>query len=137
MSDQAINPRLFERSPCYRCGYNGPGYYQPDMHACAKDYHEHVRSQARTREELLAMVAQLRGELATAEETYRQDMGDMQSAVEAWRSYAVRMRGQAREIIQGLLDVQNGCPLPKYQHDFDRINATAVAFLGKTDEDAL
>ena len=29
----------FEKAPCYRCGYNGPGYYQPDTHKCAADFH--------------------------------------------------------------------------------------------------
>lgn len=23
-------------APCSRCGYNGPGYYQPETHPCAK-----------------------------------------------------------------------------------------------------
>lgn len=36
---------LFERGemaeslPCFCCGYNGPGYYQPDTHPCAARHH--------------------------------------------------------------------------------------------------
>lgn len=30
---------LFEKAPCYVCGYNSEGYYQPDIHPCAKKYH--------------------------------------------------------------------------------------------------
>ena len=26
-------------APCKKCGYNGPGYYQPDKHPCAAEYH--------------------------------------------------------------------------------------------------
>ena len=25
--------------PCFICGYAGPGYYQPEKHACARHYH--------------------------------------------------------------------------------------------------
>lgn len=28
----------FKRAPCHLCGYNGPGYYQPDTHPCAAKY---------------------------------------------------------------------------------------------------
>lgn len=27
-------------APCFCCGYNGPGYYQPQTHPCAKRHHE-------------------------------------------------------------------------------------------------
>ena len=37
--DGAIDKARFERAPCYLCGYNGPGYYQPDTHPCAAKYH--------------------------------------------------------------------------------------------------
>lgn len=26
--------------PCFRCGYNGPDYYQPKTHSCASKHHE-------------------------------------------------------------------------------------------------
>ena len=39
-----IDVRRFERAPCYLCGYNGPGYFQPNLHPCASRYHE-VREQ--------------------------------------------------------------------------------------------
>ena len=36
--------RLFERgemalAPCFACGYNGPNYFQPDVHPCAARHH--------------------------------------------------------------------------------------------------
>jgi hypothetical protein len=31
----AAPPAPLSPAPCSRCGYNGPGYYQPDSHACA------------------------------------------------------------------------------------------------------
>lgn len=34
-----IDKRRFEKAPCYLCGYNGPGYYQPNTHPCAAKYH--------------------------------------------------------------------------------------------------
>ena len=34
---------MFESAPCILCGYNGPGYYQPDAHPCAKVYHAALR----------------------------------------------------------------------------------------------
>jgi len=27
-------------TPCFRCGYNGPDYYQPETHSCASKHHE-------------------------------------------------------------------------------------------------
>jgi hypothetical protein len=30
-----INIARFDRAPCYICGYNGEGYYQPEQHTCA------------------------------------------------------------------------------------------------------
>lgn len=26
-------------APCFVCGYNGPGYFQPDKHPCAARHH--------------------------------------------------------------------------------------------------
>jgi hypothetical protein len=26
-------------SPCFRCGYNGEGYFNPEIHICAKYHH--------------------------------------------------------------------------------------------------
>ncbi len=31
-------------APCCICGYNGPGYYQPDTHECAKRAREAPKS---------------------------------------------------------------------------------------------
>jgi len=28
-----------DEAPCFCCGYNGPGYYQPDTHPCAARHH--------------------------------------------------------------------------------------------------
>lgn len=32
--------KRFEKAPCYICGYNGPNYYQAEVHECAGLYHE-------------------------------------------------------------------------------------------------
>lgn len=39
-----LEDMLFERGamnepPCFCCGYNGPGYYQPSTHPCAERHH--------------------------------------------------------------------------------------------------
>ena len=31
--------KWFSEAPCFLCGYNGEGYYQPNAHSCAKHYH--------------------------------------------------------------------------------------------------
>ena len=28
------------QAPCFCCGYNGPGYFQPKTHPCATRHHE-------------------------------------------------------------------------------------------------
>ena len=30
-----------QNAPCFKCGYNGPGYFQPNMHECAKLHHKY------------------------------------------------------------------------------------------------
>ena len=35
----AFDRKRFEKAPCYLCGYNGAGYYQPGTHPCAEKYH--------------------------------------------------------------------------------------------------
>ena len=35
-----VKTKRFEEGNCPLCGYNGPGYFQPDKHPCAKYYHE-------------------------------------------------------------------------------------------------
>lgn len=41
----AMSTHLFEEAPCFICGYNGPGYYQPEQHPCAALYHEAMEEQ--------------------------------------------------------------------------------------------
>ncbi len=31
---------LMAEAPCFNCGYNGPGYFNPETHACAKFHHK-------------------------------------------------------------------------------------------------
>lgn len=31
--------------PCFRCGYNGKGYYQPETHPCVKYHHEYFKDE--------------------------------------------------------------------------------------------
>ncbi len=38
---------------------------------------------------------------------------------------------EAEDIVQELRDIQNGCPLPTWQEQFDAINARADAFLAE------
>ena len=45
-----LEDRLFELGemdspPCFVCGYNGEGYYQPDKHPCAKRHHRLTRGE--------------------------------------------------------------------------------------------
>lgn len=37
---ERIDLKRFQKAPCYICGYNGPNYYQPEVHECAGLYHE-------------------------------------------------------------------------------------------------
>lgn len=32
------------RPPCFKCGYSGPGYFQPETHPCAKLHHDLSRT---------------------------------------------------------------------------------------------
>lgn len=41
----AMTTHLFEEAPCFLCGYNDPGYYQPEQHPCAALYHEAMEEQ--------------------------------------------------------------------------------------------
>jgi hypothetical protein len=48
---QRLRELLFERgamedAPCFCCGYNGPGYFQPDQHPCAAKHHDGFGSEA-------------------------------------------------------------------------------------------
>ena len=29
-----------EKAPCFKCGYNGRGYFQPSTHPCAEQHHK-------------------------------------------------------------------------------------------------
>jgi hypothetical protein len=40
-----LEDRLFAlgemaKGPCFVCGYNGPNYFQPDVHKCAERHHK-------------------------------------------------------------------------------------------------
>lgn len=35
----AVDRARFRKAPCYLCGYNGAGYFQPETHPCAALYH--------------------------------------------------------------------------------------------------
>lgn len=36
--------RRFQSAPCFICGYNGGGYFQPETHSCAERYHSEPES---------------------------------------------------------------------------------------------
>ena len=45
-----LEKRLFamdamKEAPCFCCGYNGPGYYQPDVHKCAERHHTAINKE--------------------------------------------------------------------------------------------
>lgn len=40
LEDRLFAAGAMEQAPCFCCGYNGPGYYQPGSHPCAKRHHE-------------------------------------------------------------------------------------------------
>ena len=39
LEDMLFALGAMEEAPCFCCGYNGAGYYQPETHACAKRHH--------------------------------------------------------------------------------------------------
>lgn len=40
LEDRLFSLGVMEQAPCFCCGYNGAGYYQPEIHSCAKRHHE-------------------------------------------------------------------------------------------------
>lgn len=36
------------KAPCFCCGYNGPGYYQPKKHPCAKKHHSPLNKRGKS-----------------------------------------------------------------------------------------
>lgn len=37
--DLCFKAGLMGEAPCFACGYNGEGYFQPDRHPCAAHHH--------------------------------------------------------------------------------------------------
>jgi hypothetical protein len=46
LEDRLFAEGAMTESPCFRCGYNGPGYYQPSRHPCAERHHRLFRHDA-------------------------------------------------------------------------------------------
>ncbi len=44
----AVDRARFRKAPCYLCGYNGAGYFQPETHPCAALYHAAQRQEPTT-----------------------------------------------------------------------------------------
>lgn len=40
LKDKLFALRAMEHPPCFVCGYNGPGYFQPSQHPCAAKHHQ-------------------------------------------------------------------------------------------------
>lgn len=40
LRDYLFSTGAMNNPPCFNCGYNGPGYFQPDKHPCAKKHHD-------------------------------------------------------------------------------------------------
>jgi hypothetical protein len=39
LQDELFKIGRMEKPPCFCCGYNGEGYYQPNKHSCAERHH--------------------------------------------------------------------------------------------------
>ena len=50
LHDLLFRMGAMEHAPCFRCGYNGPGYFQPSRHPCAAQHHALYRSVAESEE---------------------------------------------------------------------------------------
>jgi hypothetical protein len=61
--------RRFEQAPCFRCGYNGHSYYQPEIHSCAKFYHLPAPSEEQSE------IATLRSQLLSAQRAAEEARG--------------------------------------------------------------
>jgi hypothetical protein len=40
LEDRLFAAGAMQQAPCFCCGYNGAGYYQPSTHPCAKRHYE-------------------------------------------------------------------------------------------------
>ncbi len=79
-----------------------------------------------TRQEFLMVLSDTkyidRTALATHDAEQRQRIEDMQDRIDRQANTITEYQaaeGALREALQALYDVQNGCPLPKYQADWD------------------
>jgi hypothetical protein len=43
LEDICFELGAMDEPPCFLCGYDGPGYYQPDKHKCAERHHSKRR----------------------------------------------------------------------------------------------
>lgn len=43
LEDMLFEMGAMTKSPCFCCGYNGPGFYQPETHPCAERHHKLYR----------------------------------------------------------------------------------------------
>jgi len=39
LQDLLFSMGAMKDAPCFCCGYNGPGYYNPEVHQCAARHH--------------------------------------------------------------------------------------------------
>ena len=58
--------RFEDEPPCYLCGYNGPGYFNSDVHPCASEYHQQRDNEA---DRMPSRIRELEQELAEARRT--------------------------------------------------------------------
>lgn len=42
LEDLLFNMGMMDTPPCFCCGYNGAGYYQPDKHPCAARHRDAI-----------------------------------------------------------------------------------------------
>jgi hypothetical protein len=43
LRDAILTRGWWRESPCVLCGYTGPGYYQPETHVCAGQWHDALK----------------------------------------------------------------------------------------------
>ncbi len=79
--------------------------------------------------EKAARVAELEAQVRDTAECNAEAMRRMMNMHRRELEAAQKRIAAAHEIIGGLIDVQNGCPLPKYERDFDLVNDQAKHWL--------
>jgi hypothetical protein len=107
LEDELFRRGAMEDPPCFCCGYNGPGYYQPATHECAKRHHGLVGGPVEVDSRIAALedAVRLRGEAEKSDDAYLGIKADYTSARQEFaRKCADRRTGGVMDIVEKLLD---------------------------------